>query len=104
KEICGFVVQLQHGPDIWQVPNVAAGSRQFKMDPGEQLAVYRHHFDQIIGVYHSHPGGLEHPSDEDETFAPVGFRYWIITSDAVVEWEFPSGSSPVQVHRTTCAT
>jgi proteasome lid subunit RPN8/RPN11 len=88
REICGFIM------DGWiplPVENVANSDREFYMDETQLLHVYQCHRSEILGVYHSHPGGSVYPSDSDETFAPKGMRYWIVTAEAVVEWEFGNG-------------
>jgi proteasome lid subunit RPN8/RPN11 len=90
REICGFVM------DGWvplPISNVAHDDREFYMDDSELLHVYSHHKNDIVGVYHSHPGGSNHPSDADATFAPPGMRYWIVTADEVTEWEISNGSA-----------
>lgn len=88
REICGFIMA---GWIPLSVTNVAHGDREFYMDEAELLHVYQCHRDEIVGVYHSHPGGSNYPSDSDETFAPKGMRYWIVTEEKVTEWEFRDG-------------
>jgi proteasome lid subunit RPN8/RPN11 len=95
REICGFIMK-----DWWILPidNIARDDLEFHMHPDQQLHVQMEHGADILGVYHSHPGGLNRPSLRDAAMAPFGMRYWIIAGDTVSEWEFKNGEAfPVEV-------
>ncbi len=94
REICGFIMK-----DWWILPvdNISKDDLEFHMDPKQQLRVQMEQGADILGVYHSHPGGLGRPSMRDVVMAPFGLRYWIIAGDSVNEWEFRNGEAfPVQ--------
>ncbi len=101
REICGFITKDWN---IRVVENIAQGGHDFEMDPDRQLSIYREYGrDGILGVYHSHPSGRQGPSDTDITFAPPWFRYWIVTFDAVTEWEIRDGCATelaAPIHRS----
>jgi proteasome lid subunit RPN8/RPN11 len=94
-EVCGF---FSHEWDVISVRNVhRAPARGFAMDEDELLALMERTDGDLLGVWHSHPGGNPYPSDADESFAFSGFyRYFIVTSESVYEWKFTSdGPQPV---------
>lgn len=101
REICGFIMN-----GWWPQPisNVARADREFYMDEDQLLHMYVEHRSDIIGVYHSHPSGLTHPSDSDVTFAPPGMRYWVVTTEEVTEWEIRDGHARQVLVDEVCVT
>ena len=87
REICGFIFG-----DPWEIvdiDNVAPGDGDFEMHHGQTQEQYmRWDAGRMVGVYHSHPGGTNFPSDNDIRHAPWGLRYWVVTDTAVTEWTF----------------
>jgi proteasome lid subunit RPN8/RPN11 len=88
REICGFILGDW---TICPIRNVAKNDRDFEMDQKEQISFFTKYFNYVIGVYHSHPGGRETPSDRDIAYAPARMRYWIVTPERVIEWEIRDG-------------
>lgn len=90
SEICGFVCRDW---TIIPIPNVSAQPwRSFVMNMDAQKKAVETFGNDIIGIYHSHPGGSPHPSATDLMGIPVdengkACRYWIIAGQEVVEWE-----------------
>jgi desampylase len=88
-EVCG----LLFGTDeeivaVQRTRNVAADpARAFEIDPAALIAAHRAARDggaQVIGCYHSHPGGRAEPSATDRDQAAVG-QVWIIIAGADVQ-------------------
>jgi proteasome lid subunit RPN8/RPN11 len=89
EEQCGFIVNLDGlGPCVLTVRNVWAGDRRhgFEMHPGEQEEIMRHHGQDLIGLWHTHPTGPDGPSTHDLKFKPPGMRCWVVTPTSVVEY------------------
>lgn len=92
REICGLI--LMYPGDVIAVVRITndhSRDDKFNMKHDELLEVYRNSYKQIIGVFHSHWNGQRHPSDADEMYANPAWRYFIVTLDEVVEWEFRDG-------------
>jgi [CysO sulfur-carrier protein]-S-L-cysteine hydrolase len=54
------------------LPNIAVESKRFVADPFEQFCALRHLESeglQLLAIYHSHPAGGAHPSEEDLEYA-----------------------------------
>lgn len=91
REICGLI--LAPGGDqrrewaVVPVTNVAKGGKEFVMDNDELIRIFSDSFDDVIGVYHSHPSDRPEPSDEDLVFAQPQWRYFIVTSAGTYEWD-----------------
>lgn len=101
NEVCGFVLQ-----DWMYLPinNISAtAQRNFSMDPDEMLNVLMHESENVIGVYHSHPGGTKEPSETDIAgWQYPMFRYWIVTYQDVYEWRIEDDcAKPVRRDGTT---
>lgn len=96
REICGFIFQEW---SIQPITNVAEGERDFKMHEGELIKFFQNYFNDVQGVYHSHPGGKETPSERDIIYAPARLRYWIVTPERVIEWEIKDGVATEVVPR-----
>lgn len=88
REICGFILGDW---SICPIKNVAAGERDFEMDQKELINFFQMNYSLVIGMYHSHPGGREDPSERDIIYAPARMRYWIVTPERVIEWEIRDG-------------
>lgn len=95
KEVCGLVMK------DWTVCRIANVSEMphsnFEFSPHQLVIMMEEHHDEILGVWHSHPGGNPHPSDADcVNWAYPDFRYWVVTMDDVYEWKIADGyASPV---------
>lgn len=78
---------------IWPVDNVHSDPERFyRMDEDQLMAAYdtevtTDYFWTVVGEYHSHPHGPEHPSTTDLRYAVPGLRHWIVTPESVIEWE-----------------
>ena len=86
-EQCGFILD---GWGIRPMVNWAYEPRRnFKFMYTEQHDVVDSGAN-IIGIYHTHPGGTSRPSQNDIEGWPMvngeGCRYWIATSEALSEW------------------
>ena len=87
-EVCGLV--LKDGA-IYAIKNIhddAHNSFQFCIDDLETFCdEYR--YEDVLGVYHSHPSGNPLPSSRDVSGWPKGgdLRYFIVTRDSITEWK-----------------
>ncbi|WPH57960.1 metalloprotease [Gordonia phage LuckyLeo] len=93
NEICGFIL------DDWTlitVQNIAKiPSANFEMDMSailEAINLAAKSARDIIGIYHSHPGGMTEPSETDLQGWPRFLdgrysRYWLVTGETVREFE-----------------
>lgn len=90
REHCGFLF------DDWAIvviKNIADKDADFEMDPDQMLKVLREDWEKVIAVWHTHPRGREMPSSKDVEWAPVQWRYFIVTPEVVVEWNIADGPS-----------
>lgn len=88
REICGFIL------DDWSIcpiRNVADQDHNFKMSDQDVINFFQMHYSNVLGLYHSHPSGRQEPSEADIEYAPARLRYWIVTTDDVIEWELGDG-------------
>jgi proteasome lid subunit RPN8/RPN11 len=73
NECCG--VLIGRGSQIHRVIPIKSNHPSpdsYFMDPEEQMSVFSRMKEQeetLVGIYHSHPEGPEHPSDADLQFA-----------------------------------
>lgn len=88
REICGFIM---NDWAIQMMRNVSKRDDQFVMDDKDLLAFFGKNYSEIMGVYHSHWDGQQHPSDKDVVYMQPQWRYWIVTLDNVHEWELKDG-------------
>lgn len=98
QEVCGFVIS---GWQFIPVENVAKNkSREFAFNSYGQRKAILHAIGfgrEILGVFHSHPGGTESPSETDIAGWPFVdsandyCRYWIISGGEVNEWTLVDG-------------
>lgn len=98
REICGFLIRGEDGWEVLPVENIAPleEGAEFEMDHEETVRVFQTMYDRIIGVYHSHPRGTTYPSWDDVHHAPMGFRYFIVTSSEVAEWRLEGDKSAIE--------
>lgn len=96
REVCGFVMR---GWNYIPIENVNPDpEREFTMHPDQMVHVMSRDFNNILGVYHSHPRGHYRPSDTDiYGMRYPEFRYWIVTHKDVYEWRIENDiSKPVR--------
>lgn len=89
EEACGLLAGRWAGETcqvavVFPVTNLLHSATRYRLDPAEQLAV----FDQIdslglelVGIYHSHPTGPDHPSPIDiaEAYYPEAvYLIWFV--------------------------
>jgi proteasome lid subunit RPN8/RPN11 len=83
EEACGFVVgKNNQSISVIPVTNSLHDPFRFKMDPDEELKIFllveKNGWD-ILAVYHSHPHGIDQPSQTDFdqlTFPGVVYLIW----------------------------
>ena len=92
QEMCGLIDSRY---DIHYITNIAINkSRDFMMHPQEYARTIQELFVadlRILGVFHTHPGGLINPSANDLKGWPnpkLNWRYFIATQHDVYEWEY----------------
>lgn len=87
EEICGYI--LAHH-EIIIIENVSSSPKDsFVFNPVQQSYVVEIHLNEIIGIFHTHPGGIAKPSRKDILgWPPIAeLRYWIVgVEDGVREW------------------
>jgi proteasome lid subunit RPN8/RPN11 len=96
KERCGFIVGDEATTqDIFYVNNIhQEPTHNFLMEAADMEAVITEIYEirqtQIIGVFHTHPNNVTWPTPRDLLGWPnpkLGWRYWIVTANEVIEWE-----------------
>ena len=91
-ECCGLLLGPADRVTIAQsTANVAPGPRrQFEIDPQALVEAHRAARaggPQVLGYYHSHPGGAATPSATDQALASGDGRVWaIVGADGVEFW------------------
>lgn len=101
NEVCGFILRGWH---YLPITNISGNPRRtFVMEPLEMMEVLRSVAEEVLGVYHSHPGGSPRPSDTDiEAWRYPQFRYWIVTYRDAYEWRIADDrAQPVRRDGTT---
>ncbi|WP_049969682.1 desampylase [Haladaptatus cibarius] len=87
-EICGILAGTQGSPttveDTFQAENVAeTPETNYEIHPEEQLEIMEKIEDRgqdVVGFYHSHPEGPDHPSETDAADATWdGYAYVIVS-------------------------
>lgn len=74
--------------------NIADAADRFEIDPADQfraLHAARANGRQIIGCYHSHPGGTAEPSRFDHEGAGEEGFFWVIAAEKIAAFEFRGG-------------
>jgi desampylase len=89
EECCGLLLGMDGAIEsILPAANVAADRRRhFEIDPATLLAAHRHARaggPQVVGYYHSHPGGAPQPSATDREHSTGDLRIWAIVAAAQV--------------------
>lgn len=80
QEVCGFVMYHEGHWSIRKVTNVAKHREvDWKMRAEDQIETLTRYASQVVGLFHSHPGGRPDPSDADIASWPLGYRYWIVS-------------------------
>jgi proteasome lid subunit RPN8/RPN11 len=80
REACGLVWHDR----AFVVPNIAhKGTTFFIMDSREVMRLYTLMSHPATGVWHSHPGGTEEPSESDLEYHPPGMRMYIVANGKV---------------------
>lgn len=99
EEVCGFVLRDW---SFLRTKNVAAHPRrEFFIDPVVQADMVNNHFREILGIFHSHPGGSQHLSPADiSAFPPSPWRYWLIAGNRVIEKGRLSDGTIGELYRT----
>jgi proteasome lid subunit RPN8/RPN11 len=89
REVCGVLGGEAGDPALARThrraENAAADPRrEYRIDPGEQLALLEavETAGDVVGFYHSHPAGPPRPSPTDEARAAwEGYSYLIVAMD-----------------------
>jgi proteasome lid subunit RPN8/RPN11 len=105
EECCGVLLGNRGAvSEIRGIRNVA-GRGRFEMDPDDLFAVLAAADDEgldVVGSFHSHPGGRAEPSDVDEAGAVPGWLTVVIGRRRVRAWSIgPSGRSEVPLLERT---
>ena len=86
NEACGLLAGVgEEVRLVLPVRNEAASPVRFRMAPREQLAAFRRIEEaglQLLGIYHSHPGGPDHLSPTDlaeAAYAEAAYLVWFPT-------------------------
>ncbi len=86
EEVCGLL--LGSGgqvTDVVHCSNVAVEpTRRFEIDPAQLFAALRAaraDGPEVLGCYHSHPGGDPEPSARDAADAAANGWFWLIVAD-----------------------
>jgi proteasome lid subunit RPN8/RPN11 len=88
RECCGLIEGLRDGgrfrvTALHSARNLAMEADRFDIDPRDHLAaakMARARGRQIIGCYHSHPGGAARPSQRDAAGAEEENFLWLIVA------------------------
>ncbi len=106
EEACGFVIGKGNiAVSVLPVTNILHDPFRFRMDPQEELAALLLAEDtgqEILAIYHSHPGGIDHPSISDINelaFPGIIYLIWFQKSS---DWrcrafEMKSNSNPIEI-------
>ena len=94
EEACGMIAGQVEG-DIYQVKavipatNILHSPVRFRVDPQEQLAAFNRIEEQdweLLGIYHSHPGGPDKPSPTDIAEAYYPEAVYLVWSCRTGAW------------------
>ncbi|MBL4666359.1 MAG: M67 family metallopeptidase [Sneathiella sp.] len=90
EEACALLVGSRDRAGNWFVTSVVAADNIaenkyefFEIDPGVRIRLereLREQEDEIIGVFHSHPGGRAEPSKSDERMIIERHLIWLVAS------------------------
>ena len=89
REMCGFICCDEGKWFIKEIKNASKSpSDSFKLDWEEQVEFVTRNLEVIAGIWHTHPSGDPNRSHTDKvgfSFS-TGWRYWIATEKAIVEY------------------
>ena len=95
QEACGLLLgycQTSHFQvvEVKPIENILESPTRYQMNPEQQIQVFNEMEArnlQLVGIYHSHPGGPEYPSatDVDEAYYPE--TVYIILSPSGEDWQ-----------------
>ena len=98
-EVCGLLLGSdEQVADVLHCSNVAAApEREFEIAPAQLIAALRAARSgaaEVVGCYHSHPGGVPEPSARDAAdAAPSGWLWLIVGGDEAKLWRaVPAGA------------
>jgi len=93
EERCGFIASKEGHTVVIHVPNVSRSPKDsFQFHEDIFIETIKTRFDEIEGIWHTHPSKASHPSDLDLLYAPFKpsrWKYWIATTDGVFQYDFP---------------
>jgi proteasome lid subunit RPN8/RPN11 len=86
RECCGLIEGVREGETVrvtalHPTRNLAERADRFEIDPGEHirlLRILRGSGHELVGCYHSHPGGKAEPSEVDRAGANEENFLWLI--------------------------
>lgn len=94
-EVCGFIMNSADTDTdqfVFDVPNVSKRpEHSWLMSPEYQSVAFANE-DNIFGIWHSHPSGLEGPSETDMRYIIPDHRFFVVTITGVFEYEMGQGS------------
>jgi proteasome lid subunit RPN8/RPN11 len=82
KEACGLLGGIHERVEWSQgIPNIEQSPLRYRMEPGAQWRAFQRmeaNGLEMVGIYHSHPNGPDHPSRTDITanMYPVAHIIW----------------------------
>jgi len=93
EECCGlFCGQNQHVSALYPSENVSTGdkTKTFEVDPQLRFDLIAQTGERnVLGLYHSHPGGMPYPSETDKAMVYEPDLIWIIlTLDEIKAFRF----------------
>jgi len=112
QEVCGLLFGLRQCIDAAQpCRNVSPEpDDSFEIDPAALLAAHkaaRAGGPEIVGCYHSHPGGDAEPSERDAAAAAADGALWLIVGGGEARlWRARrdgAGFDPVEIEAAACA-
>lgn len=118
QEACGLLLGYCQAScyqvvEVKPIENILASPTRYRMNPEQQIQVFNEmearHL-QLVGIYHSHPGGPEQPSatDIDEAYYPKAV--YVILSPSGEDWQAQgflireNQSIPVKIEMVTPQT
>jgi proteasome lid subunit RPN8/RPN11 len=91
EEACGFIIEKGPGRiDAVAVTNALHSPVRFRMEAGEQLELMTQMDEnnwRLVGIYHSHPNGPDHPSATDLAEAAYPDTISLIWFPRAGEWD-----------------
>lgn len=95
QEACGLILgHTMQGQfqvvEVRPVENVYKSPYRYRMDPQQQIQIFLEMEQRdlhLVGIYHSHPTGPEHPSATDIQEAYYPEAVYLILSPQLEEWQ-----------------